>query len=400
MAQVKSNEEAKLDLDGFVRTGLDGKQIAVNKEFDFKGFYEYMEDMPQMMLSKDEVNWIERRPTTGEKVPVFMNMSCGTKLAAHTGLETVNIFKTLGVEFVAGTGRQYCCGKIYRANARDGAGERMSKASINRFREWGAMTAVHHCPSCQIIFDDFVKRRPDVAPAGFTNKHFSTFLEERLLQLGDKVPWKRKVDARVLLEVYGFDTMSPVHAEVANTAERILSLVPGVQFIGRLEMPSQGAACLTHPDGLQNESKLSREEFVAMQGELRQQLRARGASVIAPVDKFCQREWSKFAADDIPVRHYLSIVADALGCDEPDRFQLLWQLRDTKAILEATRPYWESWGVDEKTATWLVARQFDSGHTGFDPKCGCGGDPDRCTTGKFTPDGHTHDHDHDHESHA
>jgi Fe-S oxidoreductase len=392
MAEVKADEEAKLDLDGFVRTGLDGKQIEVNKKFDYKGFYDYMEDMVQLMLSREEVNWIEQRPATGEKIPVFMNMSCGTRLAPHTGLETVNIFKALGVEFVAGVGRQYCCGKIYRANGRDGAGERMSKASINRFREWGAMTAVHHCPSCQIVFNDFVKRRPDVAPAGFTNKHFSTFLEERLLQLGDKVPWKKKVDARVLLEVYGFETISPVHAEVANTAERILSLVPGVQFIGRLEMPSQGAACLTHPDGLQTESKLSREEFVAMQGELRQQLQARGANVIAPVDKFCQREWSKFAADDIPVRHYLSIVAEALGCDEPDRFQLLWQLQDTKAILEATRPYWESWGVDEKTATWLVARQFDSGHTGFDPKCGCGGDPDRCTTGKFKPADHTHDH--------
>jgi hypothetical protein len=72
------------------------------------------------------------------------NMSCGTRLAPHTGLETVNIFKAL------------------------------------------------------------------VAPAGYTSKHFSTFLEERLLQLGDKVPWKKKkVDARVLLEVYGFETISP-----------------------------------------------------------------------------------------------------------------------------------------------------------------------------------------------
>jgi Fe-S oxidoreductase len=398
VAQVKADGDAQFDLDGFMRKGLDGKQNNVMKKFDYQDFYGFMENIVQMMLSKEEINWIERRPTTEEKVPVFMNMSCGTQLAPHTGLETVNIFKALGVEFVAGTGRQYCCGKILRVHDKPGAGKRMSQASINRFREWGAMTAVHHCPSCQMIFDDHVKRTPDAAPAGFTNKHFSTFLEERLLQLGDKVPWKRKVDARVLLESYGWDTISPVHAEVVNTAERILSLVPGVHYIGRLEMPSQGAACLTHAGGLTTESKLSPEEFAAMQDELRQQLQARGANVISPVDKFCQREWSKFAADDIPVRHYLSIVADALGCDEPDRFQLLWQLHDTKAILEATRPYWTSWGVDEKTATWLVARQFDSSHTGFEPICACGGDPDRCTTGKFKSDAHTHDH--DHASHA
>src|SRR2546429_6860506 len=40
-------------------------------------------------------------------------------------------------------------------------------------------------------------------------------------------------------------------------------------------------------------------------------------------DKFCTREWSKLADDDLPVRHYLSIVAEALGCAEPDRFQAL-----------------------------------------------------------------------------
>jgi hypothetical protein len=33
----------------------------------------------------------------------------------------------------------------------------------------------------------------------------------------------------------------------------------------------------------------------------------------------------------------------------------------------------------------LAVRQFDSGHTSFDPKCACGGDPDNCTTRKFNP---------------
>jgi len=381
MSEAKT---AAVDLDGFVRKALDGTQREVNKKFDFKGFYDYMSDITRMMLSRDELNWIETQPAERQtQVPVFMNMSCGTQYSPHTSLETVNIFRALGVDVVAGLGRQYCCGKIYRVNAQDGSGERMTQASLDHFREWGASTAVHHCPSCQIVFSDYVNKHPEAAP-GLTNKHFSTFLEERLLELGDRVPWKKQVDARVLLEAYGFDTITPVHAEVANTAERILRLVPGVEYVGRLEMPSQGAACLTHPDGMQTHSKLTSEQVHEMQDELRAQFRARGANVIAPVDKFCTREWSKFAAEDIQVRHYLSIVADALGVAEEDRFQRFWRMQDTEAIVEGTRPYWSSWGLAEDTARWLAVRQFDAGHTGNDPKCGCGGNADRCTTGRFT----------------
>jgi len=383
MSQLGS-KDAAVDLDGFVRKGLDGKQREVKAKFDFKGFFDYMSDMTRMMLSRDELNWIETQPNEpGTSVPVFMNMSCGTQFAPHTSIETVNIFRALGVDLVAGLGRQYCCGKIYRVNAQDGSGERMSQASLDHFREWGASTAVHHCPSCQIVFNDYATKHPEAAPR-LENKHFSTFLEETLLRLGDRVPWKKNVEARVLLEAYGFDTISPVHAEVAKTAERILRLVPGVEYVGRIEMPSQGAACLTHPDGLQTHSKLDRDQRHAMQDELRAQLVSRGANLIAPVDKFCTREWSKFAADDIPVRHYLSIVAEALGVAEEDRFQRFWRMHDTDAIVNASRPFWSSWGLTEQTAEWLAVRQFDAEHTGVEPKCGCGGDGGRCTTGKFT----------------
>jgi hypothetical protein len=384
MDEPRPDTTGRVDLDGFVRKSLDGKQREVNKKFDFKGFYDYMSDMTRMMLSKDELNWVETQPKEpGARVPVFMNMSCGTQFAPHTSLETVNIFRALGVDVVAGLGRQYCCGKIYRVNAQDDSGERMTQASLDHFREWGASTAVHHCPSCQIVFSDYLTKNPDAAP-GLVNKHFSTFLEERLLELGDRVPWKREVDARVLIEAYGFDTITPVHAEVANTAERIMRLVPGVRYIGRLEMPSQGAACLTHPDGLQTHSKLSPAQVAEMQDELRAQLRARGANVIAPVDKFCTREWSKFAAPDLAVRHYLSIVAEALGVAAEDRFQRFWRIHDTDAIVAVSRPFWSSWGLSEETARWLAVRQFDAEHTGVEPKCGCGGDSDRCTTGRFS----------------
>src|SRR5258706_3212530 len=233
-----------VDLDGFVRKALDGSQHKSNPKFDFKGFYDYMGDMTQMMLSRDEMNWIQTQPEPDHQVPVFVNMSCGSQFAPHLTLETVNIFRALGVDIVAGLGRQFCCGKIYRVNDQSGAGERMSQASLDHFREWGASTAVHHCPSCQIVFSDYAAKNPEAAP-GLTNKHFSTFLEERLLELGASVPCRKQVDARVLIEAYVVDTITPVHAEAAKTAARILHLVPCAELIAVVVQPSPSGGDLS-----------------------------------------------------------------------------------------------------------------------------------------------------------
>ncbi|HZC70694.1 MAG TPA: (Fe-S)-binding protein [Jatrophihabitans sp.] len=373
------------DVQNFLTRTTDGSRWGDNdpEKFDFKDFFDYMINTTHLLLSKDEMTWMDSDPTPDRNVDVFVNMSCGTQLGPHVSLETVGIFKALGVNAAVASGRQFCCGKVYRVNGRPEAGVRMSDASVGRIREWGAETAVHGCPSCQIVYSSHLNQHPDLAP-GLTNKHFSTFLEERLDELGDRVPWQAEVPARVLVEGHGPE-LSPVHDGVTKAAARILAKVPGVEVRGVVEPPSFGPPCKTPvPGGPGLFARLNDTERAQTSTELEAQAAARGADTIAPSDKHCHREWSKFATDQLTVRHYISIVAEALGCAEPDRFQTMWHLHDPEAVLEQTRPYWSSWGASEEQARQLVFRHFTPEHSAFVPQCACGGDASRCNTGRNT----------------
>src|SRR5205814_8464680 len=115
------------------------------------------------------------------------------------------------VSFAAGAGRIVCCGTYYRGNRNVDAGYRMHDASLARSIAWGAKMTVHWCTQCQNTFDEVARRR-ELAAADeprLQNMQLLSFLERRLLELGDRVPWKKEVHARVLVQG---SEVSPVHA--------------------------------------------------------------------------------------------------------------------------------------------------------------------------------------------
>jgi Fe-S oxidoreductase len=367
----------------FANKASDGSQreIRGKEAFDYRAFYEWMADATHLLLSKNELTWMDAYREPDRKVDVFVNMSCGSQLAPHLTLETVGVLRALGVDFIAASGRQFCCGKIYHSTDQPRAAERVTDGSLRRFAEWGAETAVHVCPSCQIFYGHHLSRLPQAAP-GLINKHFTTFLEERLDGLGDRVPWKTEVKANVLLESH--DNVTPVHTAATQSAQRILTKIPGVKVMSALESPSFGPACKTTSSGQSVLEFLSDHERQDLHAELEAQARAAGgADTIVTTDKLCQREWCKWATDRLAVRHYVSIIAEALGCAHPDRFQEMWKLHDPEKVFERTRPYWSSWGLTEEQGRWLAIRNFDPHHNALQPKCACGGDSAKCNTGRM-----------------
>jgi Fe-S oxidoreductase len=377
------------DMNDFLFRTTDGSkwEIPDAKTFDFAGFFDWMTDCRHLLLHKDELTWMEAQSAPDRGVDVFMNMSCGTQLAPHITLDIVDVLRALDISFVAGAGRQFCCGKIYRGRGRADAGEKMSEASVTRFSQWEAKTAVHGCHSCQIVYSDYIAKTDGDHPR-VQNQHLTGFLERRLLELGDRVPWKKRLDLRVLIEGFGPE-LSPVHYEATLASARILSRIPGVEVMGNVSPPSRGAPCKTNvPGGPSVLSGLTPEEVAEVQAQLQAQADAVGANVISSNAHYCHREWSKFSTDRLAVRYYVSILAEALGCaPHPDRYQEYWKLGDPERVLQLTRANWESWGLAEDQARLVARKHFETHQAGFvNPQCACGGNPGKCTTGKYTLD--------------
>jgi hypothetical protein len=107
--------------------------------------------------------------------------------------------------------------------------------------------------------------------------------------------------------------------------------------------------------------------------ELRQQAEDAGADAIVTHHHFCHREWSRFGTTALPVIHYQSLMAEALGRSIPDRFQTLWQLGDPELVLDRSRPHWSSWGIAEDDAREIVKKHFVTEYAGAAQRCPCEG---------------------------
>lgn len=343
--------------------------------FDFSGFFAEMTEAAKLQMSKDEVRWLQVHPKSERAADVVLNLSCGAQHTPHIMLTQVALFEALGVDFAAVAGTQYCCGRMFQRFGKADRGDRMAARAIERFASWRPTVNVQCCGSCFIEFDYHVTAMEEATGrAPFEVVHIIDFLLATLRRLGDRVPWRRDpAPRRVLLHAEGAE-VHPSKAAQRTAVIETLKLIPNIEYAGLVESPSLGSPCATrYPGGPSVLNDLSSADYLRVRSELAAQARLAGADMIVTHHHMCHREWCKFGSERLPIVHYQSILAAALGIDISDRFQFLWRLGRPELVLEETRPYWESWGIAEATAREMVRRHFVPAYAAAVQRCPCEG---------------------------
>ncbi|MGH2490543.1 MAG: heterodisulfide reductase-related iron-sulfur binding cluster [Candidatus Limnocylindria bacterium] len=338
---------------------------------DYARFYDSMAEGSHLLVQPDELLWLDRDVKPDREVEVFFNMSCSTQFVPHLMLDSASVLKALGVTFAAGSGRLFCCGTYYRRTGKFEGGVRMNSASVNRSISWGAQTAVHMCTQCVNTFSEISRRHEfDTGESqGIQHTQLLRFIDQRLEQLGDKVPWKTEVKAKVLS--HGHSSYSLVHDTAKRDVGKIARRIPGVEFVGPLDRISIDSFCDSEPGVPKRARPKTREEVAAFRDELSHIAASWGADVISPSHQTCLQMWQPFASETVAVRHVMSLLAEALGVSNPDRYAAASRLGDTKAIVEQTRPIWSQWKMTEERAFETARGMFDPAYTMGD-MCACG----------------------------
>jgi hypothetical protein len=341
--------------------------------FDHAKMWREHVEAERLQVSKDEMSWLERYRPPSRSVDVTLNLGCGVQYMPHLMLLLVGLFERLGVNFVATAGPQFCCGRYFQRYGM-AAGDQLSSTSIKRLSSWNAPTNVQYCGSCYIEFGHQVdKVREETGSAPFEVVHYTKFLRDRLIELGDAVPWVRRVPRRVLLHAEGAETHTTKEQQRGWVIET-LGMIPGVEYVGLAEDPSLGRPCVSKVPGepcMLND--ITPEQYRQVQAELEAQAREKGADTIVVHHHLCNREWTKFSSPRLPIINYKALIGDALGLEVTDRFRVLWQLGDPEKILETTRPNWESWGIAEDDAKEMAKRYFMPKYAAALLRCPCEG---------------------------
>jgi transcriptional regulator with XRE-family HTH domain len=349
---------------------------------DFKRIFEDKRGAEQLLIGKDEVTWLDGRPLPDRKVDAFLSMSCGTQESPHLLLDTVAVCEALDISFVAAAGAAGCCGKPYLAAGHVESAETWIWSKAERARRVGARVQVNFCTACEATATTSAARRKVVEGIDHPVRETQilAFLANRIEALGDDAPWKTRVSRRVLSEGHNW---SPVHARAWEANARLLSLIPGVEVIG----PYDGFADES-PCGWRAREKsqgpwtgpTTAEEIMQRRHELADMVASLGADTIACQHQGCHQIWSRYASDGLIVQHAVSVVAEALGCAHPDRYQAAVRVGDPQEIVRQTRSNWESWGLGEEKALVLATSELsDPRYAAGVTKCSCSGEGGGCS---------------------
>jgi hypothetical protein len=294
------------------------------------------------------MKWLERNVAPDRTVDVFVNMSCGTQDVPHLNLNTAAILETLGISFVAAAGRITCCGTYYRNTGNPDAGYRMRDAAVARRVAWGAKTTVHWCTSCEQTFTEGTRRAELLTPEAprMRDVQLLTYLDEMLRERAGRIPWKKRVDARVLVNRVD---IGPTIRIATDRAAELLARIPGVEVVGFMDLG----------DLQRQATPKTTDDVRAKRDEIAQLVRSRGADTISFSHFSTQRILNHFASDTVRVRHPVSILAEALGCEHPDRHQAAMRLGDPDQVVEQLRPVWSSWDMSEEDARRIATRLVD-----------------------------------------
>lgn len=338
--------------------------------FDPKGFFTAMAESKSLLVRREEVEWAERFEMPDRPAETLLAFGCAVQHTPHLMVEATAVFKALGIEFSAVSGRQFCCGRPFqRLGGDDDAAHRISSKSYERFRGFQPAVLVNWCGACQEQYSSVISRQEEPE---FEVLHVTKYIGELLRTMGGAVPWKQEVRTRVVL--HSHDEFLPQQDIDAGYIRDILGMIPGVEYAGPVTPPSAGAPCrLTGPTAVSILNDLATEEYRNAQAELVGQARAVAADTLVTPYHKCQMEWSKFSSKDLAVREWMSLLAEALGVGYSDRYTTYWHLGEPREIVNRARDEWSSWGLTEEEALAAARRHFVPKYAVDVHHCDCGG---------------------------
>jgi Fe-S oxidoreductase len=334
-------------------------------DISFTDFYRAMVEREHLQVSREEATWTEGDAAPQRSVEVLLNFGCNVRQTPHLQREAVAVLEVLGVDFAAIAGQRTCCGKSYSGFGFPDMANHVLQKSIKRMAAHQPKRTIQWCSACEMQFSDAIDSQTSLE---FSSEPLAGFLIERIDALGDQVPWRREVPVKVL--VHGHLGEHKVRDRHPVLATELIGRIPGVEFVDHADAEVLDM-CDNH--GLLI-AEMGSAEYRAAQAKLEQYLAAAGADTLLTLYHGCTRELSKFQSGRLRVRHYISVLAEALGVGKPDRFSEYWQLGDPVQVMEASRANWSSWGISEEEALRLAHKYFTPGYAREVPDCPCNGE--------------------------
>lgn len=322
--------------------------------FDYSAYFGRMRDIERLQISSDAINWMERYTPAERAYDYLLYLGCNITRTPYIAHDVVAVFGQLGLDFAAVGGVQFCCGIPWEQENDTSQSTKVGKRTLGRISDYQPKTLVMWCPSCNVHFTDALLVRE--GPLDCEIVHTPALLKD-LVETG-ALTWSRRIDARVAIHAHqGRNDHSTGQERAladAKTTTALLGSIPGVEVVATITSPAEfdydcgPISASMPPDEMRREQDRVIDLAVAAD-----------ASTLVTISHACHREWCVRGSDDLPLRNYISLVAEGLGlAPMTDWLQRFRSADDPEKVVDMAEAPWRSHGLSRDDAIAMARSYF------------------------------------------
>ncbi len=328
-------------------------------DFNYASYFRRIQELKKLQIKASDVSWLEQHQPADRDYDTVLYLGCNILRTPHIAKQVVDVFTHLKLDFVAVGGVHFCCGIVHDKFDGPKKGGQVSDRSVARLEDYHPRQVVMWCPSCNVHFKHIIIGR-DAKQPQFSITHTPQLLA-KMAEDGELL-WKQAVPCKVTLHTHvGRDDHDEGQRRARSDRECVANLlrtIPGVEVVGEIQAPPK----LDYDCGIAS-LRLPAQEVNEIRAGLMHSVRSESNSdTIATISHACHREWCQEGGEQLHVRNYISIVAEALGlATESDHLGDFKRSDDLEEILDRSEPEWHSYGLSREKARELASNYFAGG---------------------------------------
>jgi len=223
------------------------------------------------------------------------------------------------------------------------AAQAMGQELVSNITAFSPKKAVHFCTGCHVMCWAML---PRFVPVPFESSELAQFLVENI----SRIPFQRRIDKVVAIH----DACSLARLGSYENPRKLLQAVPGISLVEMKHNRADSLCC----GGATNTWRADISE--PLRRAPLEEARAAGAQILATTCTGCQKSFAPLEKDyGFEVQSYISLLAEAVGVRQEDRFKRYVNSATVAEVLVDARERIEAGGYARAEMERVLADYFD-----------------------------------------
>ena len=285
-----------------------------------------------LQVRPSEARWLNSVPTRPEKTENVIFLGCTLPASTHTAFSIIDIFEKIGIDFVALSGGEQCCGFPFYAAGKIDKFEEKARDLVDSVKAFSPKRLILPCAGC---YRQFTKLYPLFLDMDFEIIYYAQYLTENL---GEK-------DFAKSLGKTGYYHSSCMSRsnKCDVMAEDLLRIIPGLKVAKGPNTCCGGTPQLTFPE-------IPEKLAPSFRHEIAEESMKAGADYLVNLCQLCELTYSPYIGEQpFDLKDVPSLVNEAMGGSVyKSQWPEFWKCKSGEEIIENSRAIFEEHGLTEE----------------------------------------------------